>query len=39
MLSHGPALDQLLNIYQYSTFLAVGEELGPVVVEVHLLTN
>lgn len=36
MLSHGPALDQLLNIYQYSTFLAVGEELGPVVVEVHL---
>lgn len=39
MLSHGPALDQLLNIYQYSTFLTVGEELGPVVVEVHLLTN
>lgn len=36
MLSHGPALDQLLKIYQYTTILAVREELGPVVVEVHL---
>lgn len=36
MLSHGPALDQLLNIYQYTTILTVREELGPVEVEVDL---